>query len=164
MDYFWLTIKHKWFVFIEGLRCGANVLDLLTHDLSKFGLKEYRHYQRQFFGNGDQPLNFSYAWLHHQKYNKHHWEYWVPVTGHNRGGYKDLQSLPMPKKYVAEMVADWMGAGWAYNKRRVEVNYWPWLDENLPKIADRIHPDTLERINSVLVGLGRNKLYWGEGK
>ena len=34
--------------------------------------------------------------------NKHHWHYWVKSDGH---------AVPMPRKYVKQMVADWRGLG-----------------------------------------------------
>ena len=48
----------------------------------------------------DDELNWKYAWLSHQRKNKYHWEYWV-INPHTR------EALPMPKKYVIEMVCDW---------------------------------------------------------
>lgn len=53
--------------------------------------------------------------------------------------------LPMPEKYVREMVADWMGASRAY------TGSWDmrsWLDKNLPKM--RLHPETRRLVNLVL--------------
>lgn len=144
-----LVCMHKWFVFRAGLRTGAPLYRLIIHDWSKFSPLEAPHYARQFFGDKSDPLGFSYAWNHHQKINKHHWEYWVPVSGHNRGGYKDGEPLPMPEPYVREMVADWLGATRAYQgfmpSNRAD---WTWLNENLDKI--RVHVVTRTRIEKVL--------------
>lgn len=82
MNYFWLTIKHKWFVFLAGLKTGVPLWRLIIHDWSKFTPSELPHYQRQFFGDKDDPLGFAAAWLHHQNHNPHHWEYWLPRSGH----------------------------------------------------------------------------------
>ena len=153
MKYFLLTIKHKWFVFLAGKRLGVPLYLLLLHDWTKFTPCELPHYQRQFYGKADQPLNFSYAWLHHQKSNKHHWEYWIPITGHNRGGYSDLQPLPMPNKYVGEMVADWMGASRAYEQKWPDEwpdKIWPWWEKNKAKVLMHCHPDTIKAINGIL--------------
>ena len=55
MQYLWLTLKHKYWVFRYGLKIGCPIWRLLTHDNSKLGWTEYQHYQRQFFGDkGDQ--------------------------------------------------------------------------------------------------------------
>ena len=143
LKYAWITIKHRWFVLLAGLRiirlwswlnctprCNARFLwRLLIHDLSKFGPNELTHYGRQFFGDRSDPLGFSMAWLHHQRMNNHHWEAWIPITGHNRGGYKDMEPLPMGTVYILEMVADWQGAGRAYEGKWPGSD-WPWFTKN----------------------------------
>jgi len=141
--YFWLTIKHKWFVLLAGIKLNVPLYLLLLHDWSKFLPCELPHYQRQFYGGASDPLGFSYAWLHHQRCNKHHWEYWVPITGHNRGGYPDMKPLPMPDKYIREMVADWMGASRAYEGKWPNQG-WPWWLKNRNKILSHCHPETIK--------------------
>lgn len=154
LRYVALTIKHKWFVFLAGINTGAPLWRLLIHDWSKFLPAEAPHYGRQFFGAADDPLGFSYAWLHHQRRNPHHWEYWIPITGHNRGGYGDLQPLPMPEWAVREMVADWMGASRAYEGRwPTGPRSWDWFRVEWPKIAPRMHPRTIERVEHTLTPL-----------
>ena len=153
MDYFLLTIKHKWFVFLAGLKVKAPLLRLLTHDLSKFFPKELPHYQRQFFGAKDDPAGFIACWVHHQNRNDHHWEYWIPRTGHNRCAppYPDGEPIPMPDGALREMVADWLGAGRAYNGKWPDKT-WPWLNENIQQI--RLHPKTLESLKEIVEGMG----------
>jgi hypothetical protein len=110
VNYFWATLRHKWFVLIAGLRLGGIPLwRLLTHDLSKFGPGEYPHYQRRFYGPNNDPLGFALAWNHHENSNPHHWGHWIARSGPFAG-----QPLPMPRSYAREMVADWMGASRAY--------------------------------------------------
>lgn len=147
MKYFLLTWKHKWFVFLAGLKIGVPIYLLILHDWTKFLPCELPHYQRQFYGKADQPLKFSYAWNHHQKNNKHHWEYWIPTTGHNRGGYKDGEPLPMPRRYVLEMVADWMGASRAYEGRWPTYRNWPWWAKNAGKILAHCHEETIATLS-----------------
>ena len=48
---------------------------------------------------------FKRAWLHHQR-QPHHWQAWCVVG--DRGA---IVPLPMPQRFVLEMVADWYGAG-----------------------------------------------------
>lgn len=87
----------------------------LTHDLSKFSLKEFvpgvKYYQgtrspqareRELFG-------YSAAWLHHKGRNKHHFEYWTDV---NAAG--ETVCVEMPPKYFAEMVCDRIAASKVY--------------------------------------------------
>jgi hypothetical protein len=148
--YAWLTTKHKWFVFLAGRHTGASTWRLLTHDLSKYGSSELFAYGRQFFGDHSDPLGFSYAWLHHQRKNKHHWEAWVPVTGHNRGGYEDLQPLPMPFRYACEMVADWIGASRAYEgKWPADLDSWGWWKAKFP--ATKLHETTRLVVRTVAI-------------
>lgn len=141
LRYLWLTIKHKWFVFLAGLATKAPLWRLLIHDWSKFTLAEAPYYGRQFFGAADEPYGFSCAWNHHQKTNPHHWEYWVMVSGHNRGGYEDGCALRMPQGYVREMVADWLGASRAYEGVwPTSLETWPWWQDNFDRL--RLHSDT----------------------
>ncbi len=151
IQYLWLTLKHKVFVFRAGLRTGAPLWRLIIHDWSKFMPAEAPYYGRQFFGAADDPLGFSKAWLHHQHINPHHWEYWILVSGHNRGGFKDLDPLPMPMWAVREMVADWMGATRAYEGEwPINITSWGWFQKEWVKIALRMHPETIVRVEDIL--------------
>ena len=154
LKYMRLTLRHKIFVFQAGLKTKAPIWRLIIHDWTKFTLSEAPHYGRQFFGDKGDPLGFSYAWLHHQRMNPHHWEYWIPISGHNKGGFGDLEPLPMPEWAVREMVADWMGASRAYEGRWPSKDKWPWLEANLAVIKQRMHPVTRERVDGVLESVG----------
>lgn len=150
MRYFWLTAKHKWFVLLAGLRLRVPLRRLLTHDLSKFLPSELPHYQRQFFGRADDPSGFIACWLRHQNRNDHHWEYWIPRTGHNRCDppFKDNEPIPMSDAAVREMVADWMGAGRAYEDKWPDIHNWTWFNKNRDKM--RLHMTTLGRILKII--------------
>lgn len=156
LKYFWLTVKHRWFVFLAGLKVGVPLWRLITHDLSKFSWHELPHYGNRFFGKGDNPEGFIRAWLHHQNQtsNDHHWEYWIPRTGHNRCDppYPDNKPIRMPYAAALEMVADWMGASRAYEKRWPTTGNWPWLEENFDKIV--VHPETRMFLLETLKKLG----------
>ena len=153
MQYFFLTLKHKWFVFLAGWKLGVPLLQLIFHDFSKFMPWELPHYQRQFFGKKNDPKGFINCWIHHQNSNKHHWEYWIPRTGHNRctPPYPDNEPVPMPERYVKEMIADWMGAGKAYEGKWPDVRKWDWLNQNFSKM--NLHADTRQMINNILYDL-----------
>ncbi len=120
--YLWYVIRHKWFVMIECFRFGI-YWQGLTHDLSKLVPSEFMPYTGHFYGSkigisrgrdetgyykptdtGDAA--FDFAWLLHQKRNKHHWQWWI--LPEDEGGLKILE---MPLKYRQEMLADWRGAG-----------------------------------------------------
>lgn len=83
--------------------CSRVTLDCLikNHDMSKYSEDEFYGYQQFFYTADDQVKSkesFKYAWNHHQKHNRHHWEYWVMVDG---------TVLPMTGVYLLEMLCDW---------------------------------------------------------
>lgn len=143
------VLRHKWFVFIEALKLGIPWLGII-HDLSKFLPSEWIPYAAFFYGEKPSPRDntgyykptdtgnqaFDFAWLLHQKRNKHHWQWWILPD--DSGGQK---TLPMPDKYRREMLADWRGAGRAqgYGDNTPE-----WYEANKHKM--RLHPDTREWI------------------
>ena len=161
IKYLFLTLKHKWFVFLEGRRTGVGLWRLIIRDWSKFCPSELPHYGKQFFGKADDPKGFVGCWIRHQNRHFHHWEYWIPRTSHNRcmPPYKDNEPVPMSMWAVREMVADWMGASWAYNKKRVDVDNWKWFHAEYPKIRARLHVETRLKIHAVLCSLKSKQRY-----
>jgi hypothetical protein len=106
-NYLKYIIQHKFYVAIECLKMGMPI-HAVTHDLSKFMPSEFFPYAEKFF-SGDYAYKyfqvesrFAMAWLMHQRRNRHHWDYWVNSEG---------KPLPMPKKYVRQMIADWKAMG-----------------------------------------------------
>lgn len=101
--YFKYILEHKKNVFIECWKEGL-YFHGFTHDLSKFSPAEFLAYADKFYGGDyaykyfDVEGSFEDAWLHHQRHNKHHWDYWVNSEGVAR---------PMPEKHIREMVCDW---------------------------------------------------------
>lgn len=148
IKYITSTIKHKWFVVIAGRKLPKKYrvswYRLLLHDWSKFTLSEAPHYGRHFFGDKGNAEAFYRAWLHHANCNAHHWQYWILETD---------KILPMPKKFVHEMVADWMGAERSYNNSWDMSN---WLLDNLLKI--QIHENTREYLYEVLSNSGYEQI------
>jgi hypothetical protein len=156
LAYLKYVVLHKWFVFLACRRLRVSLWQALVHDLSKFSPAEFVAYRRYFFDRKDERLkggldpaevkaDFLRAWNHHQKANKHHPEYWV-LPGDKENGPRPL---PMPSKYVREMVADWMGAG------RAKTGSWDmndWVTQNLPKMW--LHKDTLYRLACTLSRVG----------
>ena len=157
MEYFWLICKHKWFVFRAGLKIKCSLWQLIWHDWTKFLPCELPHYQRQFFGKADDALGFITCWIHHQNSNKHHWEYWIPRTGHNRctPPYLNNVPIPMPKRYILEMIADWFGACRAYEGHYPNMKHWIWFDKNFDNM--KLHSQTREDICHFLLTLGYEK-------
>jgi len=136
--------RHKWFVFVAGLRLHVPLFRLIIHDWSKFLPCEWIPYANFFYGPNSKPKDkeacqpkdwivnndvrnaFDKAWLHHQHLNAHHWRHWV--LRQDNGSTKILE---MPYEFALEMVADWAGAG------RAITGQWdiiPWYEKNKEKI------------------------------
>lgn len=156
-QYAWMTTKHKWFVFVAGIRIGVPIWLLVIHDMDKYRLFNLKMYGRQFFGDKKDQIGFDYAWLKHQKLNGHHWESWVPITGHHLGLHKSMEPLPMPEKYIKEMFADWMGAGRVYNGEWPRMEDWPWYDKNVPDMM--LHEKTRELIDKLKQGTQNERFF-----
>lgn len=152
------VVRHKWFVFVAGLRTGAPLWRLLIHDWSKFLPSEWGPYVATFYGGwkyADRPAHvvaaFDAAWLHHQHANPHHWQHWV--LREDSGAVK---LLPMPQHFMREMVADWMGAG------RAITGKWEageWYAKNRDKI--QIEQQTRIRVEGLLSRHAGLKCVWG---
>ena len=92
----------------------------LTHDLSKYSRVEFwtgaRYYQGTRSPNAAEreEKGFSEAWMHHKGRNRHHYEYWTDMNRQTRV----YESVPMPRRYLAEMVADRIAACKVYEGER----------------------------------------------
>lgn len=128
------VVRHKWYVMIECFKVGL-VWRGLVHDLSKLLPDEFFPYAWYFYGpdswkhkrsthgyykpyeTGDRQ--FDYAWLKHQKRNKHHWQWWILPK--DNGGYVTFN---IPLEYRKEMLCDWKGAGKAKGKPDSDIVLW----------------------------------------
>ena len=116
LAYLSYVLRHKWYVFLACRKLGIPWLGVI-HDLSKFRPSEFLPYARHFYNpDGSKRADtidqaFDFAWLLHQKRNKHHWQWWI--LPEDAGGAK---VLPMSARYRREMLADWTGAGQAQGK------------------------------------------------
>lgn len=116
-SYFKYVLLHKWYVLVAMCRLGGSVRQALLHDLSKFRPSEFVIYAKTFFtAEGKRSYakypSFDEAWNHHQKRNKHHWEYWIVIK-------KDsFVPLDIPDEYLTEMVADMLAVS------RLNNGYW----------------------------------------
>jgi hypothetical protein len=136
---FLYILNHKLNVLVECWKEGLYIQGI-THDLSKFSPKEFFPYAKKFFSDGElsaeDEMKWKYAWLNHQRKNKHHWEYWV-VDPNNK------QALPMPRKYLVEMVCDWRSFSRKWG-RKVKIST---LD-----LTDKIvlHPDSKKELDIIM--------------
>jgi hypothetical protein len=142
--YFSYVCRHKWYVFVEGWKLGVGLWQLLVHDFSKFGLREFIPYMNKFnrhLKSDAHQRAFDIAWLHHIHVNPHHWQHWIL---HN--DQDGITVLRMPEKYVKEMIADWRGVGRALGKGA--DNAIKWYIENKDTLA--LHPQTRSRVETIL--------------
>jgi hypothetical protein len=148
IQYLKYLLRHKWYVYIAGRLTGVSFWRLLIHDWTKFLPCEWFPYTEEFYGEwrtraekypSDAVIHdaFDLAWLHHQKWNKHHWQYWVLPEDTPCNPTGNPKVLKMPEKYAREMLADWMGAGRAITG---EWDLAPWYNKNKDNI--KLHPAT----------------------
>ncbi len=137
---------HITYVREAGRKLGVPDYQLRYHDQSKFSFEELPYYVRNFHGDKQDPDGFAMAWLHHLHANEHHWQHYIFSDGFTpKGSMVEDGCLPMPSRYVLEMVSDWMGASYVY------TGSWDmsdWLLKNLPRI--KIHSRTAELLESIL--------------
>lgn len=163
--YFCYVIRHKWYVFGYGCQLGIPLLALM-HDNSKFRPSEFFPYAEFFYGPKDRKSvkdasvyekthyweiawresregvkeAFDFAWLLHQKRNKHHWQFWMLVNDQDA-----VRTMPMPDRYRREMLADWRGAGRAISGVEDAAG---WYSVNRDKM--QLHPETRQWIEDQL--------------
>ena len=117
----------------------------MLHDLSKYSPTEFWPGVRFFDGTHSptederRKYGSSLAWMHHKGRNRHHWEYWTDYSAaHGR-----YMPVPMPKKFLAEMLCDRMAAGKIY-KGSAYTDGAPLEYLMNGKLRDSMHPETLE--------------------
>jgi hypothetical protein len=136
--------QHIAYVRQAGQIIGVPQDQLHHHDQSKFSLEEFPYYARNFFGDKGDPDGWEKAWLHHENHNPHHWGHWIARSGKMAG-----KPLPMPMNYVQEMVADWHGAGKAYQG---SWNISSWVSQQGPGFT--LHPETERLVDEVMHSIG----------
>lgn len=153
--YFKYVCKHKWFVFVAGLKTKAPLWRLIIHDYSKFSRAEWTPYVESFYSGRPREETkevFQRGWLHHLHNNPHHWMHWILThesPGSTAEGTMPYTAFDMPEKLVREMVADWMGAG------RAITGHWDiqeWWDKS--KSNMKLTYNTRELVIKVLKEVG----------
>ena len=121
---------HKWWVFYYCCKLRIPWQGIM-HDISKFSWTELKESIKYYQGDkspipiAKKENGYSEAWQHHKGRNKHHFEYWIDFTD------KDIKIIPMPYKYVLELIADYLGAFRAYNGyMNFEEEYQWWLKKS----------------------------------
>ena len=144
---------HKLLVMDGCFKVGLYKQGLL-HDLSKYSPTEFwigaKYYQGTRSPNAAERRDkgYSEAWMHHKGRNRHHYEYWQDVNLQS-GVY---EPVPMPRKYLVEMVMDRRAACIVYEgkdyDRASALNY---LLKSREK--DLMHPQTRRQLEYILTML-----------
>ena len=116
VKHFRTITAHKLLVMKFCFRMGLYRQGLM-HDLSKYSPVEFlvgcRYYQGTRSPNNAEreATGVSMAWLHHKGRNRHHYEYWVDYSLDDP---HVITGMKMPRRYVAEMLADRIAASRIY--------------------------------------------------
>ena len=173
-DHFKTITYHKYLVAQGCFRVGL-YRQGLTHDLSKYSPTEFlagvRYYQGTRSPNNAEreDRGYSTAWMHHKGRNRHHYEYWTDYKLQGPPG--TIVPVPMPDRYIAEMIMDRIAAckvyqGKAYtdasplayySRGTVRSPMHPGMREKQSNaaggddiIGERMHPDTREKLERML--------------
>ena len=145
------TITHHRFLVMAGCFRVGLIRQGLTHDLSKYSPTEFWEGARYYQGNRSpnaaerEDKGYSEAWMHHKGRNRHHYEYWTDMNRQTRS----YESVPMPKRYLAEMVMDRIAACKTYEGKAYipasALNYFLKSRER-----ELMHPKTREELEVLL--------------
>ena len=150
LRHFITVTRHRWLVRDGCFRVGL-IWQGLTHDLSKYSLTEFGTGVRYFQGTRSpntaerEEKGYSESWMHHKGRNKHHYEYWSDLSRETR----KYEYVPMPRKYLVEMVMDRRAACMVYQGK----NYTPgsalaYLDNSREK--NFMNPQTVRELRYIL--------------
>lgn len=152
-QHFCTITKHKWLVMQGCFRVGL-YWQGLSHDLSKYSPVEFWNGARYYQGNKSpntaerDDKGYSEAWMHHKGRNRHHYEYWTDMNRQTR----NYESIPMPRKYLVEMVMDRRAACMTYQgKAYKDDSALVYFDRSREK--DLMHPRTNKELRHILVML-----------
>lgn len=143
---------HKYLVAKSCFQVGLYRQGLL-HDLSKYSPTEFiagvRYYQgTRSPNNAEREANgYSAAWMHHQGRNRHHYEYWVDYSLEGRHGVRE--PVPMPDRYIAEMIMDRIAACKVY-QGSAYTDASPLEYYNKGTLRAPMHPETREKLERML--------------
>ena len=149
MNLVWLklikrVLTHKYYVAKYCFQIGL-YWQGITHDLSKFSFTEFSRAIKYWddkissLANERKILGYSQTFLHHRGRNPHHYEYWIHSL--DDGGVP----ARMPKKYVLELICDYLAAAKTYGADpRKEYIWWAKQQSHM-----KIHKETKDYITEV---------------
>ena len=152
-QHFKTITKHRLLVQSGCFRVGL-YWQGLTHDLSKYSPTEFwagaRYYQGTRSPNTAEreAKGYSEAWIHHKGRNRHHYEYWTDMNLQTR----NYESVPMPRKYLVEMVMDRRAACITYQgDQYTDGSALEYFDKSREKTL--MHPQTRQELGYLLAML-----------
>lgn len=150
LGHFYTITKHRHKVVLLCFRAGIG-LQGLGHDLSKYSPTEFLPGARYYSGDHS-PIRdermangLSMAWMHHKGRNRHHYEYWIDMDPET----KQYRPVPMPDRYIKEMICDRIAASKTYLKDK-------YTDRSPLEYNERerrfwnIHPETEKKLMFLL--------------
>lgn len=148
------TITHHRHLVMAGCFRVGLVWQGLTHDLSKYSPTEFlvgaKYYQGTRSPNAAEReiKGYSEAWIHHKGRNRHHYEYWTDMSRETR----QYEAVPMPRKYLVEMVMDRRAACMVYQgKNYTDGSALAYFDGSREKHL--MHPQTQKELGYLLTML-----------
>ncbi len=148
------TITHHRVLVLQGCFRVGLYWQGLTHDLSKYSPTEFwtgaRYYQGDRSPNAAEreDKGYSEAWMHHKGRNRHHYEYWTDMNRQS----KTYEPIPMPRKYLVEMVMDRRAACMTYQGRAyTDGSALAYFVQSREK--DLMHPRTKQELGHILTML-----------
>lgn len=145
------TITHHRHLVMGGCFRVGLIWQGLTHDLSKYSPTEFLEGARFYQGTRSpnaaerEAKGYSEAWMHHKGRNRHHYEYWTDMNLQTRC----YESVPMPTRYLSEMVMDRIAACKTYQGKNYTaaspLNYFLKSRER-----ELMHPETREKLEALL--------------
>ena len=149
-----VTITRHRFLVLQGcFRVGLYGRGLL-HDLSKYSPTEFRVGVKYYQGTRSpnvaerEDVGYSAAWMHHKGRNRHHFEYWTDLLP----GTNTYSAVPMPTRFLVEMVMDRMAACKVYKgKDYTDGSALEYLLQ--ARDSKLIHPETMEKLVFLLTML-----------
>lgn len=162
LKHFLKITNHRHRVIKYCFRAGIGIQGL-GHDLSKYSPTEFLNSSKLY--QGDRSPNekarelygYSVAWMHHKGRNRHHYEYWSDVNLKTR----TYEPVPMPDRYIKEMVCDRIAASEVYKGKDYSDDY-PLIYYQKGIDKDNMHKDTAEKLEYLLTVLkeeGKKRLF-----
>ena len=153
LQHFMTITRHRILVMKGCFRVGL-YWQGLVHDLSKYSAVEFWNGAKYYQGTRSpntlerEDKGYSESWMHHKGRNRHHYEYWTDMNRQTR----NYESIPMPRKYLVEMVMDRRAACIVYQgKDYTPASAYDYFDTSREK--ELMHPRTRQELYFLLAML-----------